>query len=374
MMAGRNRIVELDALKAMAIVMIVIAHTFSVVPLFSVMPQMLSLGVGISTIGLAIFFFTSGYSLMLRKPTFQKPNDFWIFLRKRIVRIYPLYWVALIVATIVISAGQPIRFHLSMTDFTLLQQLLIISGLQVLFYPNTVAWLGMLWFVSVIMLFYLLFPILIGLAQRAHMGFTKSLFLVASMLFVTLVIVFLTTGAIGLEHVYIYYWIFIAGIMLGNGTSLASIKSTTLVKYCFIMGAGLAFFYEISVGPLGNIIKIIPPSLSMMVALALIGAIGVSISILLVNFVGGHFTGRIQTAVEKVGSSTYPIYLFHIYFLTLFVAIGGGLGPLATAILVACIGIPSALIFPIYTQDIIDRTIAFAKVRISKNLAKGTEL
>ncbi len=221
---GSNRLVELDILKAMAILAIVVAHVLEMVPAFASVSWLLTLSVWTGVTGLSIFFFTSGYSLMLKKPTFDRPGDVLIFLRKRFVRIYPLYWVALIVATIVIASGQSVKSLFALTDLTALQQLLTVSGLQILFYPKLVPYLGLLWFVSVIVIFYLSFPVLIYLADRARLGFTRSLFLVALAIFAVLVVVSFITGAVGLSQVYIYYWIFIAGILLGRGVNMSDIK------------------------------------------------------------------------------------------------------------------------------------------------------
>jgi peptidoglycan/LPS O-acetylase OafA/YrhL len=354
---GFNRLVELDILKAMAILAIVVAHVLEIVPAFASVSWLLTLSVWIGVTGLSIFFFTSGYSLMIKKPIFDRPGDILMFLRKRFVRIYPLYWVALIVATIVISSGQSVKNLFTLTDLTALQQMLTISGLQVLFYPKLVPDLSLLWFVSVIVIFYLFFPVLIYLADRARLSFTRSLFLVALVIFVVLVAVSLITGAVGLNQVYIYYWIFIAGILLGRGTNMSAIKGATVLKICLASGVGLFLIYASGGGLLGLVGESLPPSLILIITLALIGVIGVSVSLFFVNVFKSYTTGPIAKVVERVGPSTYSIYLFHIYFLTLFAVLGASASPEAVPILVVALGIPCAIIVPVYIQALVDRTM-----------------
>ncbi len=244
--------------------------------------------------------------------------------------------MALIVATIVIASGQSVKSLFALTDLTALQQLLTVSGLQILFYPKLVPYLGILWFVSVIVIFYLFFPVLIYLADRARLGFTRSLFLVALAIFAVLVVVSFITGAVGLSQVYIYYWIFIAGILLGRGANMSDIKGATVLKVCLASGVGLSLIYASGGGMLGLVCELLPPSLIPTIALALIGVIGVSVSIFFVNLFKRYATGLIARVVKRVGPSTYSIYLFHIYFLTLFAVLGASVSPGGCADLGGC--------------------------------------
>ncbi len=367
---GFNRLVELDILKAMAILAIVVAHVLEMVPAFASVGWLLTLSVWTGVTGLSIFFFTSGYSLMLKKPTFDRPGDVLMFLRKRFVRIYPLYWVALIVATIIISSGHSVKNLFTLADFTALQQLLTISGLQALFYPKLVPYLGLLWFVSVIVIFYIFFPVLIYLAERVRLGFTRSLFLVALVIFALLVAISLITGAVGLNQVYIYYWIFIAGILLGRGTNMSAIRGATVLKVCLASGVALSLMYASGGGMLGSVGELLPPSLIPIIGLALIGVIGVSVSIFFVNMFKRYATGLIARVVEKVSPSTYSIYLFHIYFLMLFGVLGASVSPEATPIFVVALGIPCAIIVPVYIQALVDRIM---KIYANKEAPRGSD-
>ena len=84
----------------------------------------------IATIGLTLFFFLSGYSLMLKEPRFSTLGDLWAYLRKRLLRIYPLYWLALVFTMVLHSYGFTSGW---LSDMDAGQLVLTILGLQILF-------------------------------------------------------------------------------------------------------------------------------------------------------------------------------------------------------------------------------------------------
>ena len=232
-----ERIAELDILKVFAILAIVVCHLHGVVSSIGRVNLFNVLSTYISIIGLSIFFFTSGYSLMLKSPTFDHIGDVIEFFKKRFIRIYPLFWFALVISTVVISSGTYVPFLFSMTKLTLLQQLLALSGVSGVLYPAFMPSIELFWFVSAIMMFYLFFPILIHSAEVMSMGFTKSVILTASVIFSAMIALRLTFGVLGLDEFFIYYWFFIAGIVLGRRTSLSSIKGIQVLKVCLASGA-----------------------------------------------------------------------------------------------------------------------------------------
>ncbi len=121
---------------------------------------------------------------------------------------------------------------------------------------------------------------------------------------------------------------------------------------------------------LGLVCELLPPSLIPTIALAPIGVIGVSVSIFFVNLFKRYATGLIARVVKRVGPSTYSIYLFHIYFLTLFAVLGASVSPGAAPILVVALGIPCAIIVPVYIQALVDRTM---KLYANKEAPRGSD-
>lgn len=91
-----KRLLELDMLRALAITMIVIGHTAAYVTtplLFGVLDK---LSVYLFIFGLSLFFFVSGFVLYYSHGGIETTADTLAFWKKRVIRIYPLYWLALI--------------------------------------------------------------------------------------------------------------------------------------------------------------------------------------------------------------------------------------------------------------------------------------
>ncbi len=186
--------------------------------------------------------------------------------------------------------------------------------------------------------------------MRLFSGFTRSLFLVALAIFAVLVVVSFITGAVGLGQVYIYYWIFIAGILLGRGANLGDKESSGPKSLPGFRG-GLSLIYASGGGMLGLVCKLIPPSLDSNHPhrpnrrdRCLRSPSSSS------TCTKRYATGLIARVVKRVGPSTYSIYLFHIYFLTLFAVLGASVSPGAAPILVVALGIPCAIIVPAATS------------------------
>ena len=102
----------------------------------------------ITDVFLSVFMFISGY--MLGKYRFGKWNDIKVFYKKRLWRFYILY----IVASITLYVGGALIGNQMYASTE--QIVLSFLGLNVLFPPH----LGTLWFISMIMFFYLITPLL----------------------------------------------------------------------------------------------------------------------------------------------------------------------------------------------------------------------
>ena len=102
------------------------------------------------------FFMLSGFVLTHRHINERKLHYF-EFLKKRILRIFPLYYIAIIL------------FILLGNEISLRDLILHILGLQSLFYG--VKTLPALWFVGTIFEFYLIFPILLRLLKKRELYF-----------------------------------------------------------------------------------------------------------------------------------------------------------------------------------------------------------
>src|SRR5665647_176535 len=158
-MPSDKRLFELDALRAVAIVLIVFFH----LDLF-IKNNIFTLTLnGINYIfpewfyGLSLFFFISGFVLHHNHPAISNRNEAIDFLKRRVARIYPLYWVAFAVfITLGITLGMDAwNFFLAAIYFCSLQ----------IFFPPMGELFGLLWFVSLILLYYLIYLVLAMLSH-----------------------------------------------------------------------------------------------------------------------------------------------------------------------------------------------------------------
>jgi peptidoglycan/LPS O-acetylase OafA/YrhL len=205
-----QRLIELDVLRVVAILVIVFDHEVdvgSLFPFFRVFP--------IWFIGLSLFFFISGYVIQRNYPLIDSRNKAMDFLKKRALRIYPLYWLALVVyfGLEIVSRGdffQSVTGYtpLTITPLTISTAVIEIPGAQGLLAPRflpegTLA----LWFVGVILLYYLVY-----LFIAAFSCDTKQLALTVLGVFVFFVILRITLGIIDFRF-FAYYALFVVGVV-----------------------------------------------------------------------------------------------------------------------------------------------------------------
>lgn len=192
---SKKRVLEIDILRTAAILLIVLYHvpigTAADVPLTSVNNYQLEL-VGFT--GVCIFFFVSGLSLSLSNKI-RNRSDVLSFFKKRIVRIYPLYWVFV--------AGILIFYRPS-----LVESAIYVVGWQALLYPIFIS-TAIYHFLSVLLIFYLLFPLL------AVSNDLKKLLIVSLIPFLFFATIRLQWGLS--DGMFLqYYGLFVAGIVAGK--------------------------------------------------------------------------------------------------------------------------------------------------------------
>jgi peptidoglycan/LPS O-acetylase OafA/YrhL len=147
---SKKRIIEIDILRATAILLIVLVLAPQRVVFNASAPisnTVLFLIPLTKIVGLSIFFFVSGFSLYLNNKTIRNSKDVLSFYKKRVLRIYPLYWVFV--------AG---LWIVEKPSFT--QMLIYITGLEALFYPILIS-SAIFHFLSALIIFYLLFPFIV---------------------------------------------------------------------------------------------------------------------------------------------------------------------------------------------------------------------
>lgn len=210
--------------------MIVIGHlTF-----YLAVPQLTAISVSAADnflflFGLAVFFFVSGFVLQYNYGSIET-KDAVAFFKKRVARIYPLYWLSIITAFLLLTKG--IGGDDSVSPSFLLIHVL---GLQAILAPRFIDPILSNWFVGVILVFYLLFPLLMYLSNKGMNIITASF----------LILLPLIALRIALDLVdfrlFLYYGIFVAGILASRYDAMH--RHTPRLRFFCISAVLLAGLY-----------------------------------------------------------------------------------------------------------------------------------
>jgi len=152
-------------------------------------------------VAMGSFVFLSGFGLYLNKNN-RKINTFeklFKFLKKRILRIFPLYWIALFLFLI----------FLDYLDINFLYILAHVFGMQMIVAPLFGPPILTLWFVGIIVIYYLIFIIL------SYTGSIKRI--IPTSIVILFFFAFLNVFFGLVEYRFFYYYlIFITGIIAAN--------------------------------------------------------------------------------------------------------------------------------------------------------------
>lgn len=214
---SKKRLVEIDILRATAILLILLARIpQSIVSYNSSFSQTSTLLAQLASfIGLSIFFFVSGYSLYLNNKTIGNLKAAINFYKKRFLRIYPLYWAFV--------TGYVIFYKPSFE-----QALIFFTGFEAFFYPilirNTI-----FHFLSAIIVFYLLFPLIVHFNDYSKMLVISAIPLLAF----AVLLQFNVSDPILLD----YYSVFVGGIIAAkaNAINIMREKSPNLQRFALTM-------------------------------------------------------------------------------------------------------------------------------------------
>ena len=151
------RLFIIDSLKVVGIICVVIHHLDSYINLnapllFFHLNLAPSFNLDIGRIGVWLFIFASGASLALSNNHFDSFSDIRSFYKKRLLRIYPIYWVGVLLSLELIP---------KIPMLTLVDYLRNFAGFQIFFITNN-DWEkinGSYWFIGLIISLYLLYPI-----------------------------------------------------------------------------------------------------------------------------------------------------------------------------------------------------------------------
>ncbi|MBI9061925.1 MAG: acyltransferase [Marinilabiliaceae bacterium] len=163
-----NRLTVLDAFRGIAALAVVLYHytiRYSLLYDFETPSFMQVFKYGY--LGVHLFFIISGFVIFM---TIQKNNTPLLFLYKRFTRLYPTYWICLIVTLLAVSifslTGRHISITASLINFSMFQEALNIPHVD-----------GSYWSLTIELFFYLQIAFLLALKSIKHLYYWATLFL-----------------------------------------------------------------------------------------------------------------------------------------------------------------------------------------------------
>ena len=127
-MKSKGRFLELDALRGIAAIIVVIYH-YTFIYHLKISPQEFDTYNKFSygNLGVELFFILSGFVIFM---SLQKVNSPFEFLTKRFIRLYPTYWIAMIFTFLVVSIFGLTGREVTMNEF-LINTTMLQYGLQI---------------------------------------------------------------------------------------------------------------------------------------------------------------------------------------------------------------------------------------------------
>lgn len=200
---GKEWLVEMDALKAAAIVLIVLSHLH----FYLSYPDALNaLEPYAGEFGTCLFIFASGYTLYINNRNIRSIGDIAAFYKKRVARIVPLYWVAILVFALFFGYLHFYAMDQANADYSPAGIAINLLGLQAILGHEVPT----MWFISVILIYYLLYPLIVFFARRP--GGILAASIAAILPLVLLRLAFATVH----YYLFLYYFVFIAGILAAS--------------------------------------------------------------------------------------------------------------------------------------------------------------
>ncbi len=340
---------ELDALRFFAFLLVFIFHVSPA--RFS--GRRLAGGITVNSIlyplthcmadGVCLFFLLSAYlitTLIIRERSVTGTLDLASFYRRRILRIWPLYFCALALAFIAYTAVRGFPGAAPIAAYVLLAGNLNVFHIHVDIRPLKIFHL---WSISVEEQFYLMFPMIARSIKLCWLPCVFAAILVVMIATVTY------ASHLGESRETLWYNSGVQFIMFGAGIMVAylfSDRPTPRLNYgtrflMFAAGSGLCFSSEYlftSRGPVPTIVAYL---------MVMLGC-----SVVLVATLG--FAGHIPRSLVYLGKISYGLYVFHIWGLSFAAYI-------LSALLKSAAGSPSVAV----AKDVFGLALTIAMAAIS---------
>ncbi len=196
----RVRLYALDSLRVFAVLLLLFHHSDMYShPFWGISLQPFDAYIGPFLNG--CFFFIAGYFTLLSLQ--NRKNNLLAFYRSKTIRIFPPYWLALVMFIYVVGILLPQR-----------DVLIYALGLQTIFSPAIAKPVLTIWFVGMIIAYYVGFAMIFRYAQT---GFQRLLGIASFFILPSLVHLF--TDFID-DRFFLYFFVFAAGIFVADSRQL----------------------------------------------------------------------------------------------------------------------------------------------------------
>ncbi|HOW14512.1 acyltransferase family protein [Methanosarcina sp.] len=351
----KNKIIAFDFLRALAIIMIIPAHlsnflfsTYGKLMLYAFDPYFANMGLG-------LFIFMSGYLLYYNNHSINSLENVFDFYKKRLLRIYPLYWAALFVFVMVFFIFAPrldsgFVFPDSENVFSLYNVLVHVLGLQILLAPAYATPMLTLYFVGLIVIFYAIYPFIIMYSKNTKQILISSFFVYAGFFLISK-----TFGIID-HRFFMFFLIFVFGVLAcreklfekveripGKMPFVQILLSVLPVIFVLVIVLGLrsSMFLDPKISvTIETGSGIIGSSTVRSIMDSIAGFLGVNSLLiqfimetallnffmiifcafeysLAMSFVNDKFSGSLNSFFTNIAASSYCVYLFHRPFFAL---------------------------------------------------------
>jgi len=339
--AVEHRVLHFDSMRSIAILIILIYH----LPGYSLnFYDLNTIGIGIDLsvfrefskyFGLGLFIFISGYLSNLKGRGFADTDAVKEYILRKAVKIFPLYYLALVLFYYFYDVKEPIRITTH------------ILGLQLIFASQFVKPTPTLWFIGLIVIYYAIYVFI----KADKIGdLTKVLALALFPLIV--VAVHEMFGVMDLRIV-LYYGVFLLGLYSGNHDILKTVSWPQLVVAVLSFTAFIVIRddYTFALAPFSSLSSFL------------------TVNALMVLFIGVTYKGclfipdktELKRIVEIVSYSSFCMFLFHRPVWSWMHDTLGKMridNEVMVAIILATIGIPAIVAFSYSIQHLYDRIVS----------------
>ena len=311
--SNKKWLVEIDVLKAAAIVLIVFSHLHFYL---NFKDAVTAFDPYIAEFGICLFIFTSGYTLYMNNHNIHTVSDIVTFYKKRVSRIIPLYWVAIIGFIIFFGALHFYAQDQANSDYSAAGIAINAFGLQAVLGHE----LPTMWFIGVILIYYVIYPVIMYFSKNS-----KDILLVSLVVVPILVSLKFAFPSVH-YYLYLYYLVFISGI-LASSLNLFFDKRYERYMTAFPLLMLVALLVQMKLFN-GEAQEFIGFSLQNLISTAVysgaLDLLGISFCVIAFLFVRSVIplaSARALKTISAIALGSYATFLFHEIFLSIFKSI-----------------------------------------------------